>query len=74
MNNSLQKRRRVAFWSAFWASMTAPALAVDDKPSITRISLPEVTPRDSMRGDWERIGEDFGRVIAREEIAHKKNH
>lgn len=74
MKEDLQRRRRAAFWSAFWAAISAPGLALADRPSITRIDLPDTSPMDAMRSDWKRIGDDFSRVIAREENALKKQH
>jgi hypothetical protein len=65
-----QHARRKAFWSAFWCGMAAPGLLfAADGVRITRVEARHVGVRDAMRGDWIRIGEDFQRVIAREEAA-----
>ena len=71
--NELQKRRRTAFWSAFWGAFAAPGLLfAADPPRITRVeTAPNTSARDALRNDWARIGKDFGNVIAREEAASK---
>jgi hypothetical protein len=54
------------FWMAFWSGLAAPGLLFAT-PNYPRIPLPETTNQAALRGDWERIGEDFNRVILREQ-------
>jgi hypothetical protein len=64
---SNRESRKRAFWSAFWCGMSAPGmLFAADHVKITRVSAPASSARDSMRGDWVRLGNDFRSVITRE--------
>lgn len=67
--DTAQQRRKV-FWSAFWCGMASPGLLLaGDVVRIPRVEVRQVSALDAMRGDWENIGDDFRRVISREETA-----
>ncbi|MDR2689226.1 MAG: hypothetical protein LBB76_05650 [Azoarcus sp.] len=66
MKPSNEKDSSRSFWQAFWEGLAAPGM-IEPTPAITRIHLPRVSSRDALRSDWERIGGDFSRVIAREQ-------
>jgi hypothetical protein len=65
------ERGASVFLRAMLIGMAAPAL-IFETPRITRLTPPPPTTRDArasldaLRGDWERIGQDFSTVIARE--------
>jgi len=40
-----------------------------DVVRIPRVEVRQVSALDAMRGDWEKIGDDFRRVISREAAA-----
>jgi hypothetical protein len=73
---TLQERRKSAYWAAFWGGMAAPALLyATEPPRFTRIEITQSTKhsnRDAMRGDWIAIGNDFKHVISRETPANNK--
>jgi len=50
------------FWPAFWAGLGSPAFISPLDPHVAA----NRTDVDAMRGDWERIGQDFKKVITRE--------
>ena len=65
------KQRRNVFWSAFWCGLASPLLLTSaDSVRLPRVEPRQVSDLDALRGDWEKIGGDFRRVIAREEAAH----
>lgn len=67
------KSRNRLFWSAFLTGMSAPAmLFAADRIELHRVDIERVpSARDSMRGDWERLGNDFRTVISREKDSTK---
>ena len=66
--NELMNKHSKAFWAAFWSGLAAPGiLFANETPTIHRIEMNKTSLRDTLRGDWVKIGIDFGKVIAREE-------
>jgi hypothetical protein len=66
------KTKRI-FWNAFWDGVAAPGLLFAyDSIKIRRVSKPLPDVLSAMRGDWERVGQDFWRVIEREKAAATK--
>jgi hypothetical protein len=55
------------FWLAFWSGLAAPGMLFGQTPEIPRIRALSDTSRNAMRSDWVKIGEDFNRVITREQ-------
>lgn len=50
------------FWPAFWAGLGSSAFIYPLEAHV----VANRTDVDAMRGDWERIGQDFKKVIIRE--------
>lgn len=60
-----------AFWAAFLSGIAAPGMLLSaDTPRISRIETTHISLRDTMRGDWIKIGNDFGNVIKNEEARY----
>jgi hypothetical protein len=60
-----------AFWRGLLAGLAAPAFVLTPEPvHIPRVARaehanpPARSPVEALRGDWERIGQDFAQVIA----------
>jgi hypothetical protein len=67
--NARQHQRKM-FWSAFFCGMSSPTLLFSsDAIRLPRVEVRQGSDLDAMRGDWEKIGNDFRTVIAREEAA-----
>lgn len=68
----MKKRSRKAFWGGFWGGIAAP-LALFSNYSAPTVQEPQINPlyrparssNDALRSDVRRIGDDFGRSIAR---------
>ena len=70
-NDNQRMRDSGTFWRALLVGMACPSLVLGGESlSVRRVEVGNVLDRDAMRGDWVRVGEDFRRVIAREETAH----
>lgn len=69
-NDTQRPRERGTFWRALLVGMACPSLVLGGESlPIRRVEVGKALDRDAMRGDWVRIGEDFRKVIAREEAA-----
>jgi hypothetical protein len=60
------------FWDAFWDGISMPPPSLCDGVKFRRVSKPLPDALTAMRGDWERVGQDFWRVIEREKAAATK--
>lgn len=63
--DTAQQHRKV-----FWCGIDSPGLLfAGDVVRVPRVEVRQVSALDAMRGDWEKIGNDFRRVISREAAA-----
>lgn len=62
--------KKQAFMRGFSKGMAAPLMLFDNFNApqlleVKEISVPSISDEQSLNNDWEKIGADFNRVIAR---------